>query len=346
MLLILYNTKTQEHGNGLPLMPLSLITGATGFIGSCLTELLIREGHTVRCLVRPASDLRWINGLNAGIIRANLDETTALREALADVDFVFHLAGLTKATREQECLDSNFHLTKNLIEAALASNSGLQRFVFVSSQAAAGPSPSVKPIDETQPPRPLTWYGQSKLAAEQFLLEHAAVLPLTIIRPPVVYGPRDTDVLNFIRIVKSGIIPQLSGGEHYLSLIYVKDLALGIFRAALHPNTIGKIYFLANENYYSWENLGQMILSVMGKKGLRISIPDFAVDGLIGLNELFGRLSRKPTILNRQKKIEMQQLYWTCSSQAALNDFGFQAATSIEQGFRETINWYRENKWL
>jgi len=326
-------------------MPKSLVTGASGFIGSYLTEYLLGQGHSVRCLLRSSSNTRWLAGLPVQTCYGDINDSASLHEAVSGVDYIYHVAGLTKASSENECFKGNFDGTRHLFNAAELYNPGLKRFVFISSQAAAGPSPSEHPIDELHTPRPLTWYGKSKLAAETYLKNKQSI-PFTIIRPTTVYGPRDGDVLNFFRIVKYSIIPNLSGIAHFLSLVFVKDLVKGIFEAANSFNAIGKTYFICNEQYCTWDELAGVILSVYGKKGLRVPVPGFVLDSMVFINELYSRIAQKPTILNRQKKIELEQLYWTCSPKAARDDLGFIAGTSVEEGFRQTIQWYRDHKWL
>lgn len=322
------------------------LTGATGFIGSYLAEELINRGYKVRCLIRTTSRLRWIADLDVEVHYGSLADKESLLRGLEGVDYVFHLAGVTKALTQEEYYRGNFEGTKNLIDAVLKSQTGLQRLVMVSSQAVAGPSPTIKPIDEQAEPRPLTWYGKSKLAAERYVLAHKDKIPVTVVRPPVVYGPRDTDVLDYFKTVKKGLIPSLNGKEKYLSLIYVQDLVRGIVAAAESASAAGNIYFLADVRPYSWEDIARAALSEFHKKGLRIYVPSFLVEKAAWVADWLGQFTRKPGIFSRQKFLEMKPDFWICSPKKALEDFNFKVQTSLEEGVRATISWYREYGWL
>ena len=324
----------------------AFITGATGFIGSFLAEDLIKKGYQVRCLVRKTSNLHWIKDLNVEYHYGSLLDRESLQKGLADCQYVFHLAGLTKARSEQEYFQGNFEGTRRLLDAALSYKGKIKRFIYVGSQAAAGPSPSLTPIDENHTPRPLTYYGKSKLAGEEYVQKHAADLPITIIRPPVVYGPRDTDVLEFFRAVSKGIIPRLGKQEKYVSIIHVRDLNRGIIMAAENPGAAGQIYFIANQQPYSWKAVAQTTLNLIHKKGFHISVPIFLMKIVAAVSESIAALSGKPALVNRQKVIEMEQDYWTCSAEKARQQLGFVNEINLEQGIAETLNWYKEHKWM
>ena len=118
----------------------ALVTGGTGFIGSHLTEALIRKGVQVRCLLRKTSDLKWLKGLPIEFVHGDCNDKTSLEKAVRGVDWVFHLAGVTKAIKEETYFEVNGLGTENLIHACLENNPRLQKFIYISSQAAAGPS--------------------------------------------------------------------------------------------------------------------------------------------------------------------------------------------------------------
>ena len=322
------------------------LTGATGFVGSTLAELLLQTGYQVRCLVRKQSNLRWIADLDVECFYGSLTDTHSLIMGIQDCEFVYHAAGITKALTEEDYFVGNHQGTKNLMDACLENTNGSRRLIHISSQAAVGPSPTLIPIDETHPPNPLTYYGASKLAAEEALLRYKDKLNLTIIRPPAVYGPRDTDVLEFFKTVSKGIIPQLGGKNKYLSLIHVRDLARGILAAGESEKAIGEIYFITSPKPYSWEEVARTTLKILNKKGVKISVPLALMRGIAVLYEQIARLTKKPTIVNKQKVIEMEQDFWTCSPEKAKKELGFEADIPLENGIRETIIWYKEKKWM
>ncbi len=323
-----------------------LLTGATGFIGSFLAEYLLKKRYEVRCLVRTSSNLRWIADLDVECRYGSLYNMESLNAALKDVDYIFHAAGLTKALKPYEFTEANELGTKNLVQAVLESGQKFKRFVLVSSQAAAGPSPDIEPIDETQTPNPVTAYGKSKLEAEKIVNSIKNRVPVTIVRPPAVYGPRDKDVLEFFKTVKLGLIPKFEGRVKYLSMIHVKDLVRGIFLAGTRKKAEGKTYFITSPRPYTWENIGVKALHFFKKKGIRVRIPSFLMDGLSLAADGLSRITGKASIISRERVIDMKQDFWVCSPRRAKEDFKFEAKISLEDGINETLTWYQKNHWL
>jgi nucleoside-diphosphate-sugar epimerase len=322
------------------------ITGATGFVGSFLTERLIAAGHELTCLVRKQSNLRWIADLKIECFYGSLTDKNSLIRGLDGAEMIYHVAGVTKARTEAEYFAGNYEGTRNLIEAALQFKDKISRFILVSSQTAVGSSPTIIPIDETHPAKPLTDYGRSKRAAEEYALSVMDQMPLTIVRPPAVYGPRDTDILEFFRTVKLGIIPQLGGSEKYLSLIHVKDLSRGIVMAAHNPGAAGQVYFLTSPKPYAWSEIARLTLKILEKKGFQIPVPVGLMKGIAFFSESISALTKKPALVNKQKIIDMEQDFWTCSPDKAKKELGFECEISLEEGIRETLTWYKEQKWL
>jgi nucleoside-diphosphate-sugar epimerase len=322
------------------------ITGATGFIGSFLAEALIQAGHQVTCLVRKQSNLRWIADLDVECFYGSLNDKNSLIRGLEGADMVYHLAGVTKARNRDEYFNGNFEGTKNLIDAAIQHKKKIKRFILVSSQTAVGPSPTLIPIDENHPANPVTDYGKSKRAAEEYAISMMKKISLTILRPPAVYGPRDTDILEFFRTVKFGIIPKLGSSDKYLSLIHVKDLVRGIIMAAENEKAIGQIYFLTSPEPYAWDEISKITLKILQKKGVNIPIPVSLMKGVAYFSEGISSITKKPALVNRQKVIDMEQDFWTCAPDKARKDLGFECEIGLENGIRETLIWYKEQKWL
>ena len=322
------------------------MTGATGFVGSFLADLLLQSKYDVRCLVRGESNLRWIADLDVDCYYGSLYDENSLIRGMEGCDLIFHVAGVTKARTEEEYFQGNYEGTKKVIDAALKHKKKILRFVHVSSQAAVGPSPTLIPIDETHIANPLTYYGKSKWAAEEYVRSVIGKLPITIVRPPAVYGPRDTDILEFFRTVKFGLIPQLGGADKYLSLIHVKDLVRGIVIASEHEKSIGETYFITSPKPYSWEEISRITLNILQKKGFRVPVPVPLIKTVAAISEGIASFTKKPALVNKQKVIEMEQDFWTCSPDKAKKELGFAAEIGLENGIRETLIWYKEQKWL
>ena len=219
----------------------ALVTGATGFIGSYLAEALLKRGYEVTCIARSTSSLRWIEHLDLKYIHCDLADVDRCADHVRGFDYIFHLAGRTKATKEEEFFTANAVCTGNLARVAAERNPGLSRFVYVSSLAAAGPSSSGMPLKEDCRPMPVSFYGKSKLEGEKSVLRFRHRIPVTIVRPPAVYGPRDNDFLVMFRMVKKGIFPYWGKGLY--SMLYVEDLVTGIILSAEKKEAEDKTFF-------------------------------------------------------------------------------------------------------
>jgi nucleoside-diphosphate-sugar epimerase len=314
-----------------------LVTGATGFIGGHLIESV--DG-AVRCLVRRSVSLPGGRG-SVSSVRGDLATGAGLDEALADVDTVIHLAGATKVLRPGDYYAGNARATENL--ARRAAGRGI-RFVHVSSLAAAGPSLGRAPVAEDDLPHPVSHYGKSKLEAEQIV---RALLPdAVIVRPPVVYGPRDTDVLQMLKSVAGGWQLEIGGGERWFSAIYVKDLVEGILAAARAPQAAGRTYFLSHPKPGTWGDLAAVAGRVMNRKPRRLSLPVPAAAAVGWCAEMWARATGKPGIISRDKIAEARYTRWTCDAGRAARELGFEARTSLEEGLARTLAWYKEAGWI
>lgn len=325
----------------------ALVTGANGFIGSHLVEELLARGSYVRCLVRKTSDLRWLEGLDVQIVRGDYGNVESLAAAVLGVDYIYHIAGAVKAKRPADFYRANTEATVALAQAAIKANLGLKRFIFSSSQAAVGPSPRLdKPRCELDECLPVSDYGKSKLLAEQELKKLYDQLPLTIIRPPSVYGPRDTEIFMYFQWINRGLALLPGLRTRYAHLVYVKDLVRGMVQAAESAETIGKTYFLAEDRAYSWQEISDLIAQSLGKKPLKVPVPLSLARFSAILSEAGAWVSQKPTQFTRQKVSEMSRRYWTVSALAAKKDFRFCCQYDLAQGIAETARWYKDNGWL
>jgi len=318
-----------------------LVTGGTGFIGSHLVERLTGQGRAVRCLVRRTSA---VGSLPAAVERAegDLDTGAGLAEALRGVDTVIHLAGVTKARIPADYDRGNASGTANLVSAA----SGVQRFVHVSSLAAAGPSPADRALTEQDAPHPVSQYGRSKLAGEQIARKSALSGKIVIVRPPVVYGPRDRDVFQMIRATAAGWMLQIGRRPRHFSFIYVADLVDGLIRAADHEGAGGGLFYIAHSTAVSWAEFGNTAARLMRRKLYTLSIPEKMAYAIGWCAEQWSGLSGKPGILSRDKVTEACCAGWVCDPARAERELGFRAETDLENGLRQTLEWYKEAGWL
>ncbi len=322
-----------------------LVTGATGFIGSHLAEKLHQKGYTIRCLVRKTSNLSSLSEVPVEYVYGDLFTETVLRDAVKGVEYIYHVAGITKARTREEYFRGNELATKNLLEAILTVQPPLKRFVHVSSQAAVGPSLNGS-IDETTPYHPITAYGESKMEAERDCTRVMDKIPITIVRPPAVYGPRDKDIFQFFNTMSKGLQPMIGFNKKDISLIYVKDLVDGIVLAGESEKSKGQIYFISSEKFYDWREVGDITAGIMGKKVLRIPIPELLVFFVAAISEFYSMISRKAVLINWEKAKDIVQDSWTCWIDKAKRDLGFKEAYTLEGGIKETVRWYKEKGWF
>ena len=319
-----------------------LVTGATGFIGSHLVERLVGQGRALRCLVRSAGATSRPAPSGVELAYGDLASGEGLADALRDVDVVFHLAGATKARTVADYDRGNVQATANLLSAA----GHVRRFVHVSSLAAAGPSDGRRPLSEDDGPHPVSHYGRSKLAGED-AVRRSAVLPRSVIlRPAVVYGPRDRDVYQMIRLIARGWMLQIGAAARPFSLVYVGDLVDALVAAADRPVSGGAVYYVAHSAAVSWDEFGRTAARLMSRPLHAIAIPG-KVAYAIGLcAEWWTRFSGQPGILSRDKVAEACCAGWVCDSSRACRELAFCAATGLEEGLRRTLEWYKEAGWL
>ncbi|NLP11554.1 NAD-dependent epimerase/dehydratase family protein [bacterium] len=323
----------------------ALVTGSNGFIGSTLVEKLLHQGHQVTCLVRRQSNLAWLQNLPVAYSYASLSNGEGLEEAVAGMDWIFHLAGVTKARDRQGYVEGNVTITKRLLQACRLQQ-GLKKFVYVSSQAAAGPSLSGIPLTEADEPHPISIYGECKLAAEKEVLNLSRELPVVVLRPPSVYGPRDRDILVYFQNVNRGLVLVLGKGDPQISLVHVSDLVDGIILAAEQPTSNGKVFFISGDGYYDWNTIGREIAQAMERKTITIRTPVWLLYSVSWIARAMAQVTGKPALLNADKVREMVQPGWMCSNQSAKQELGFAPQYTLAQGVRQTGRWYRENGWL
>ncbi len=323
-----------------------LVTGGTGFVGSHLVELLVSRGHEVTCLVRDPGNLRWLKGRQVRLVQGDCGDRDSLAAAVRNAAAVYHVAGLTKAARRRDYYEVNHIGTRNLLDACAHHGPKIQKFVLVSSLAAAGPAQADRPVKAADTPHPVSDYGRSKLFAEEETLKFKDRFPVVILRPAAVYGPRDTDVFELFRWAAKGYILDMSGSERFLNWCYVKDLAEALLMAGERSVPSGSVYFVAEDRIHSMTGFQKALQESGGVTAKVIKVPVWA-GYLIGLAaEAAGLLSGRATIINRQKVREAAQQYWTCDLDKIRADLGFRAAMPLEQGLAATWKWYRENGWI
>ncbi len=325
----------------------ALVTGATGFIGSHLAEKLVEKGWEVVCPVRDMSNLRNLQGIPARVIPQSEIDREACENAW--FDYVFHLAGATRARDYAGYREANVESTCRLLQLVSqpAARAVLKRFVLVGSQAACGPSPGDgAAVTESDPLRPISLYGRSKVEAEEVALNFADRVPVTVIRPPTVFGPRDRDVLSVFKCARYRVAPCLAGPDRMISIIYVEDLVEGILTAALASKSQGKIYFLANQAPVVWREFVLLVARISGGRAVTLPVPLFAMRLAALAGDLLGKVRNTAPLVRSEKFEEMKQIAWVCSAEKAYRDLQWRPRTSLPAAIEKTQLWYKQHRWI
>lgn len=323
-----------------------LITGATGFIGSHLAENLRESGHEVLCISRDALNIDVLKAAGCKVILGDLNNCIDWDALLGGIEVVYHVAGITRCRDAREYYEGNYCATKRFVDVCASRCANLKRFLYVSSLSAIGPSLNGLPVNESTPYRPVSHYGKSKMLAELEVLRAANRLPVTIVRPSLVYGPRERDMLDYIRMIKHGVELLIGLREKLFSLIYCDDLVQGIRLAVESARGIGKAYFVGSEEICTGSDLGATIARVVAAHPLKIRLPHALVYCVGAAAVAVAKITRRQMFFTLEKAKESTQPAWTCSVDNAIADFGFHQNIGLEEGMRRSYAWYLENKWL
>jgi nucleoside-diphosphate-sugar epimerase len=233
-----------------------------------------------------------------------------------------------------------------LIHACLENNPRIQKFIYLSSQAAAGPCRNGNKKKESDQCKPVSPYGQSKQMGEELAMAHAQELPLLILRPSAVYGPRERDIYTFFKLLSKRIKPCLPSKDQHISLCYVEDIIQAILLAAQLKGSSGEIFFLSDGQDYRLEEIGDAFAQAMGVNAFCIRVPEWMIIGMASFSEYLSKLSGKPPLLNKGKVEEILQRNWVCDITKAKTALGFEPHISLAQGAKLTFEWYKKENWL
>lgn len=336
-----------------------LVTGGSGYVGGHLVERLVAEGQSVRCLVRGTSSRRLLQSLDVECVVGDLSDGASLRRALAGADTVYHVGGLTSAVRTADFSRINGGGTSAVLDACAARTSP-PTVIYVSSIAAAGPARKGQPKREADAACPVSHYGRSKRQGELAALHCAARVPITIVRPGVVFGPRNRDLLpvfRAIRHLRTHAYPGFVAPP--LSYIEVRDLARLLIAAAdrghrlpsrledqrRHPGR--GIYFATANETPNYAEFGRLIARAMNISRCLIVPLSFPLPWVVAaISEGAMRFVGRSSLFNVDKIREAAEASWAFSGEAAFRDLQFQPSASLVEQLRQNAEWYEAADWF
>lgn len=334
--------------------PKILITGASGFIGSFLVEEALSRGYDTWAGIRKSSNLDYLQDQRIKFIDFNFNNKGDLEKQLLEFrlkngkfDYIIHNAGVTKCLNKDHFDRVNYQNTVNFIDALISTQNVPCKFIFMSSLSVMGKGDETgrKPFSIKDTPKPNTAYGISKIKAENYIRSTKA-LPYLIFRPTGVYGPREKDYFMMLKTVKSGLNIGAGFKPQYLTFIYVKDIAQAIFNG-IESDIINKTYFVADGDTYTDKEYTELIKETLNKKhSISFKIPLFLLKGISIISDSISFFTKKASTLNRDKYIIMSQRNWKCDITPLINDLNFKAKYSLKDGLKESIDWYKQHKWL
>lgn len=327
-----------------------LITGASGFVGGHLVEEAHNKGYEVHAALRKTSKVDHIQPYVDKFIYPDFSKTDQLFNLFNQeaYDYIIHGAALTKAKDEKSMFDVNVGVTENILEAAFSCEQPPKRVVFVSSLAAIGPvNYNDSFIKEGNDYNPVTLYGRSKRKAEEMVVERYADKPVTIIRPTAVYGPREKDLFLLFETMYKGLDVYIGKQPQKLTFVYVADLVDALLQAlVISEHEKLAIYNITDGEVYSRYAMADVFTEVMRKKMLRLHIPYGIVKGMACFSQGLYKYSEKTPVLYPERLNELTAANWSCDISKSVNELNYLPKFKLERGLKETLNWYKENKWF
>ena len=331
-----------------------LVTGASGFIGSFIVEKALSLGYEVWAGMRSSSSRKYLKDNSIHFLQLDFSNPERLTQQIAlqkktvgKWDYIVHCAGVTKCKHKSDFEQSNYIYTKNFVEALQALDMIPQQFIYISTLGVYGPihEDTYQPIRDKDISAPNTAYGMSKLKTERYLRAIPS-FPYVIFRPTGVYGPREKDYYLMAQSIKRHVDFAAGFKRQDLTFIYVKDLVQAIF-LAIEKNVSGKAYFVSDGKVYSSRAFSDYIQKELGDPFvIHVKCPLLILKAVSLLAESVASCFGKNSTLNADKYKIMKQRNWQCDITPLVNDLGFHPEYNLEKGVRETIAWYKQEKWL
>lgn len=321
--------------------PTAFVTGASGFLGSHLVERLQGLGWKVIVLTRSPAAKEKALALGCEAVDRDELQTNPAHFNGAAVSVLFHLAGLTKTIDLNDFNAVNAGFTEEILTSLWAS--GFRgRVIHISSLAAAGPVQSRAPRRVEMPMKPVSYYGRSKLLGERVAKSWSNRLPITILRPGAIYGPRDKDFLEVLKTLTWGVSLAI-GNPLCVQLTHVEDIVDACIKASQSPITIGKAYFVNDPQVWNYDAAMSVLGGLLGHQSVRtIRLPVGLARVLAKGLDFVSRLAGKPlSPFTEDKWREVTAGNWIADSSPLTQDCGWKAKKRLMPGMKETIAWYK-----
>jgi UDP-glucose 4-epimerase len=323
-----------------------LITGASGFLGYHLIIAALEKDLEVYAAVRKSSNISHLADMPVNFTELNYADVEGMAKIFDEhqFDYVIHAAGTTKALTQQEYDLVNNAYTQNIARAAEKNKAQIKRFVYISSLAATGPSNTVEEnILDKAIPYPVTAYGKSKLNAEIGLKN--VEIPITILRPTAIYGPREKDIFIVTQTINKGLDPYIGKFSQKLSFVYAKDMA-AVTINALEKTGPYSIYNISDGREYSRYEYAEIVKKLLGKKAFRFHIPLGILKGFLYVSDRINKTLKKASPLSIEKLGELTAANWSCDISKAQKELDFVPQYDLQKGLAESVEWYKKNNWL
>jgi nucleoside-diphosphate-sugar epimerase len=309
------------------------VTGATGFVGSHLVHRLAREGWSVRILARRMPQAALVPDAIIDVVIGDLGDARALRRLVRGADAVIHVAGIVKARHRADFQVANVEGTR-LVLAAVSEAAPMARFIHISSLAAREPH--------------LSPYAASKRAAEDLAAAASERQPVTIIRPPAVYGPGDLEILPMFRAAARGICPYPRVPGMRLSMIEVTDLAAVVAGAAA-TGGLPELRYEVDDGKpggYGWNDIAEALGQALGRKVKPVPVPRHGVTAVAALAQFRQSLGGEIRALSLSKVPELLHPDWVVRGPSLWDQLVLKPAINLTRGFRETLDWYFKSGYI
>ncbi|HUX98136.1 MAG TPA: NAD-dependent epimerase/dehydratase family protein [Candidatus Deferrimicrobium sp.] len=325
-----------------------LITGANGFIGSNLAKKLLEANHKVRGLILQGTDESNLDELGDAVekVYGDITDFNSIKPHLNGVDVVIHLAGLVTDWGPEKLFQKvNVEGSKNMLDASV--EAGVKRFVFMSSLTVHG-FKGFQNNDEITPYAPYNAYARSKLAVEELLNAYfqQGKIETVIVRPGfTIFGPKDRmfSFEVYSRIEKGKSFPVVKKGDVLMCYSYVENLVDGLILVGTHPKAAGQTYIISDGPFISFQEFLEKMYASCEHKLKLTSIPTPLAIAGAGILEVLYKLVRSkkgPLITLYRVKVIATDLAFT--NEKVVHDLGYEAAVDLEEAFKRTYSWYKE----